>query len=116
VEVIESVDPPRDVARVVARLCGPDEVAPQDVVVLSAHALAKSAAGQSPPVGFSYSEEGAPTGPVVRFASIRGFKGLEASVVVLCELEDLDEATAEQQLYVGLSRAKNHCVIVKGAT
>jgi superfamily I DNA/RNA helicase len=53
-----------------------------------------------------------PVGPYVRFSSIRGFKGLESAVVVLCELEDLDEDTRDQQLYVGMSRAKNHCVVV----
>jgi len=40
------------------------------------------------------------------------FKGLESSVVVLCELEDLDEESRDHQLYVALSRARNHCVVV----
>lgn len=51
-------------------------------------------------------------GNYVHFSSIRAFKGLESPVVILCELEDLDEATHAQQLYVGLSRARNHCVVV----
>ena len=37
---------------------------------------------------------------------------LESPVVVLCELEDLDDETIDQQLYVGFSRARNHCVVV----
>ena len=53
----------------------------------------------------------APAGKVF-FSSIRGFKGLESSVVVLCELEDLEEETIDQQLYVGFSRAKTHCVVI----
>jgi superfamily I DNA/RNA helicase len=88
-------------------------VAPQDVVILSSHALEKSKVGQSPPHGFAYSAEGAVTGRVIRFASIRGFKGLEAPVVILCELEDLDADTAAQQRYVGMSRAKHHCILVQ---
>jgi superfamily I DNA/RNA helicase len=48
----------------------------------------------------------------VFFSSIRGFKGLESPVVVLCELGDLDEESRDNQLYVGMSRARNHCVIV----
>ncbi len=28
------------------------------------------------------------------------------------QLEDLDDATIDQQLYVGISRARSHCVIV----
>ena len=46
------------------------------------------------------------------FSSIRGFKGLESPVVILCELEGLDDETRKRQLYVGISRARNHCVIV----
>jgi hypothetical protein len=113
VEVVAADDQPGEVGRIVERLCGPDEVAPQDVVILSSHALEKSKVGQSPPHGFAYSAEGAVTGRVIRFASIRGFKGLEAPVVILCELEDLDADTAAQQRYVGMSRAKHHCILVQ---
>jgi hypothetical protein len=112
VEHISTSDPAKTVASIVERLIGPDEVAPQDVVILSSHAIEKSAVGQAPPPGIIYSKAGAITGPVVRFASIRAFKGLEAPVVILCELEELDDRTREQQLYVGLSRAKNHCIVV----
>ena len=53
-----------------------------------------------------------PLGDYIRFSSIRGFKGLESPVVILCELEDIDDETIDQQLYVGFSRARNHCVVV----
>lgn len=53
-----------------------------------------------------------PVGPYVRFSSIRGFKGLESSVVILCELEDIDRETIDRQLYAGLSRVRNHCIVV----
>jgi len=48
----------------------------------------------------------------VFFSSIRAFKGLESPVVILCELEDIDDMTQNQQLYVAISRARNHCVVV----
>ena len=48
----------------------------------------------------------------VFFSSIRAFKGLESPVVILCELEDIDDMTQKQQLYVAISRARNHCVVV----
>ncbi len=35
--------------------------------------------------------------------------------MILCELEDLDDETIDQQIYVGMSRAKNHCVVVAPA-
>jgi len=37
-------------------------------------------------------------------------------VVVLCELEDLEDQTLGQQLYVAFSRAKTHCVVVAPAS
>ena len=49
---------------------------------------------------------------VVLFSSIRGFKGLESPAVVLCELDNVADDARDQQLYVGLSRARNHCVVV----
>ncbi|WP_372792103.1 ATP-binding domain-containing protein [Paraconexibacter sp.] len=51
----------------------------------------------------------------MRFSSIRGFKGLEAAVVVMCEMEDLDSSSMDHQLYVGMSRARNHVVLVAPA-
>ncbi len=33
-------------------------------------------------------------------------------MVILCELEDVDDATIDQQLHVGFSRARNHCLVV----
>jgi AAA domain/Nuclease-related domain/UvrD-like helicase C-terminal domain len=112
VELIQTDDQPATVAAVVERLCGTEEVPPQDVVVLSSHNVDRSEVGQAGlPRPYSFVREPVPLGPKIRFSSIRGFKGLESPVVVLCELEDLDE-TIDQQLYVGISRARNHCVIV----
>jgi len=81
------------------------------VVILSSHGREKSA------VAAALGTRLLPVEPTkhdlgVRFSSIRAFKGLESPVVVLCELEDLDTATLKQQLYVGMSRARNHCIVV----
>ena len=62
-----------------------------------------------------YTDKRGRRGDAVYFSSIRGFKGLEAPVVVLCELDNLDDETRDSQLYVGLSRARNHCVVVAPA-
>jgi hypothetical protein len=37
---------------------------------------------------------------------------VSSALVFLCELEDLDGGSEDDQLYVGMSRARNHCVIV----
>lgn len=95
-------DQPKKVAALLKRLIDRDEVLPDDIVVLSSHGVDKSDVAPFVPAG-------------VAFSSIRGFKGLEAPVAILCELEDLDDMTMDRQLYVGISRAKNHCLIVAPA-
>ena len=113
VELHHAADQPAKVRELIAHLCGKEEVLPQDVVVLSSHALEKSAVGQGGlGGGYEFVKEPAPLGKKIRFSSIRSFKGLESPVVILCELEDVDDATIDQQLYVGFSRARNHCLVV----
>ena len=112
VELHFTDDQPAKVRQLVAHLCEEEEVLPQDIVVLSSHALEKSAVGQAGCGDYEFVKEPAPLGKKVRFSSIRSFKGLESRVVILCELEDVDDATIDQQLYVGFSRARNHCLVV----
>jgi hypothetical protein len=112
-ELIHTRDQAEAVAGVLERLCGAEEIPTQDVVVLSSHGTTNSRIyNDGIPGRFPLTDKRpTPTGKVY-FSSIRGFKGLEASVVVLCELEDVEEETMDQQLYVGFSRAKTHCVVV----
>jgi superfamily I DNA/RNA helicase len=104
-------DQAETIAALLDRLIGADDVDPGDVVVLSSHRFDRSRVGQA--LGRRFTPERAKRrGDQIHFSSIRAFKGLESPVVVLCELEDIDEETRSQQLYVGMSRARNHCVIV----
>jgi hypothetical protein len=112
VDLLQTDDQASTVAAVVQRLCGEEEVVPQDIVILSSHGIETSSVAGIGANGYSYEEDPSPVGPHIRFSSIRGFKGLESPVVILCELEDLDRETMDQQLYVGISRARNHCVVV----
>lgn len=117
VELHHAEDPVKVVAGVIERLCGEEEIPPQDIVVLSAHGWENSRVAHAPTRGrHTLTKERGKLGRYVHFSSIRAFKGLESPVVILCELEDLDDDTADQQLYVGLSRARNHCVIVAPPT
>jgi len=115
VETRRTDDQPRAVAELLERLCREEEVPPQDVVVLSAHGVENSEVFNTMTGAYEFTRTRGEHGRKVYFSSIRGFKGLEAPVVILCELDDLEEQTREQQLYVGISRARSHCVIVEGA-
>ena len=48
----------------------------------------------------------------IKVCSIYSFKGLESSVIILSELDKLHDEKARQLLYVGLSRARNHAVVL----
>jgi superfamily I DNA/RNA helicase len=50
-------------------------------------------------------------GDVVLFETIRRFKGLEREVIVLCELPE-DAGRLDELLYVGLTRATTHLVVI----
>jgi hypothetical protein len=104
---------PAAVATLVKRLCDEDDFPPQDIVVLSGHGVAHSRVFNEWDGSYALTRERGELGRNVFFSSIRGFKGLESPVVILCELEDLDEDTREQQLYVGISRAQTHCIVVE---
>jgi hypothetical protein len=111
VELIQTDDQPSAVAGVIERLCGREQVPPQDVVVLSSHGFEKSDVPGSLPGRYRLVDKRNQSGNRVFFSSIRGFKGLESKVVILCELEDIEESL-DAQLYVGISRAINYCVVV----
>lgn len=115
VELHHTDDQPKTVAEVIEQLCVDGEVPPQDVVVLSGHGAEKSEVYKTLSCDYELSRKRGELGKKVYFSSIRGFKGLESPVVVLCELEELDEDFREQQLYVAISRARTHCAIVGAA-
>jgi hypothetical protein len=109
-ELLHTADQPAKVGEVLDRLQRAEDICSRDIVVLSSHGWDKSDVGAKHAARLV--RERGKRGDGVLFSSIRAFKGLESPVVVLCELEDLDGASRDQQLYVGLSRARNHCVIV----
>src|ERR1043165_7425217 len=106
-ELIPSDDQAATVAGVIQRLCGSEEVPPQDVAVLSGHGWENSRLRASLRGAYALTRKRGELGRKVFFSSIRAFKGLESPVVILCELENLDADTRDQLLYVGISRARN---------
>ena len=111
VELCHSNDQPATVEAVLDRLLDSEDVSAKQIVVLSSHGKKKSAVRER--LGRRLVDDRSrANGAKVLFSSIRAFKGLESPVVVLCELEDLDSETMQSQLYVGISRARNHCVVV----
>jgi len=98
--------------RVLHRLCKDNNIAPEDIVVLtSRHVDATAVVGR---VG-SFTVELEPGGPgQVKVSSIHRFKGLDAKVVVLIDV-DTHRPDYGELMYVGCSRARSYLVVLTGA-
>lgn len=48
----------------------------------------------------------------IRVSTIHSFKGLESPIVILTELDNAFAETQDQLVYIGVSRARNHLVII----
>lgn len=111
-EVIHTSDQAVALAEQLEHLCLEEKVPRQHVTVLSAHSwegsrVRRAYEGSIPLTKFRGSDP-----ERIYFSSIDGFKGLESPVVVVCELEGLRREAWKHQLYVALSRARHHCVLL----
>jgi UvrD-like helicase C-terminal domain/Uncharacterized conserved protein (DUF2075) len=103
----------KTVSRVLHRLIVEQNVLARDVVVLTPRAASSSdIVGE---VGaFRLSEH--PSRPNdVRLSSIKRFLGLEAKIVLLCEVPEPTHPEFQSLMYVGLSRARAHLVVVQSS-
>jgi hypothetical protein len=113
------------------RLVHDERVLPDQIAILTGGSLSTSAVWHQSTYGNevlwngSYDETGRTLGlapelqpeqpaDVVLFDSIRRFKGLEREVVILVELR-ADDPRLDQFLYVGMTRALNHLVVIAPA-
>jgi hypothetical protein len=93
-------------------------VRPIDVVVLSQYRLSNSAiAGIDGGRDFQIAEMGEAVPvhgrtPVIRFATVQSFKGMESPVVVLCDVERVTDAAPQSLLYVAMSRARAQLILL----
>ena len=101
--------------RVLQRICGDGGVRPDDVVILTGRSPAKShvrnGEAELAPIRLTLGNEPG----CVRVVSINAFKGMEAPVVILTELNHLAPHKARQLHYIGASRAVHHLVVLEDA-
>jgi len=102
-----------EVRRVLERLVRVEEVATNDIVVLTPHAVATS--GLLGPLGGGFHILEEPYGQdTVRLSSVHHFKGFESRVVVLAGVPRGDGSRPEL-MYVGCSRARAHLVVIESS-
>lgn len=54
--------------------------------------------------------------PIVRFATVQAFKGMESQAVILCDVNSLSDGEPQSLLYVGMSRARLQLMLVLDAS
>ncbi len=101
--------------RVLERLIEKDEFRPEQIAVLTAAQESISALAPGGKIGaYGTTRHVLEVAGKVLIQTIQRFKGLERPVVILAGLEDPPEhiRSEQRQLYVGMSRARVHLVVI----
>lgn len=96
----------------VLEMLGTDGVHPGDIVVLSPRRFEHSVASRLTCASVTPIREENSKAPGIGFSTIQAFKGLESPVVVICDIEKLEEPRDRALLYVGMSRARSHLILL----
>ncbi|MCU0475182.1 MAG: AAA family ATPase, partial [Anaerolineae bacterium] len=121
VEVIPCPDPAEErkqLQKVLHRLVNVEGVAPADIVILTPSAEKRSQWKNDEALGnFTLTWGAQAATPMqVRVATIYAFKGMEAPVVIVSELAALRADNWGKLMYVAVSRARHHAVILGDPT
>jgi hypothetical protein len=103
------------VRKTLHRLVVEERLSTDRIVVLSPRSLKSSPVWRANRFGnLTLVEHPARPGPhEVVFSPLQRFKGLEADVVILCEVQTSDPACSPAHLYVGTSRARHVLVVLR---
>lgn len=91
---------------------------PDEIIVLSSRTAGQSCAAQlfsrdNLPFELSEMNSGSRRSlSAVRYTSVHRFKGLEASAIILTDLDKLEDEQSKALLYVGMSRARVHLSVL----
>ena len=101
----------KGVSRTLHKLINEERIVPASIAVLTGRSAEKISLAKDGKIGvFQVCSGEECDGDEIIFESIRRFKGLERPVIILVELEDVLEQ--EDLLYVGITRANAHLVVV----
>jgi hypothetical protein len=104
----------RELARVLHRLVHEDGISPDDIIVLTTRSENHSQWQPDDQIG-SFTLTWDPASDIqnaIHVTTIYRFKGLESAVVILTELEKRRDDAGDALIYVGLSRARHHAIVI----
>ncbi|GIK76206.1 MAG: nuclease [Chloroflexota bacterium] len=94
-------------------LVNEEAIAPQDLVVLTPRAEARSALAEGLTLGnFSLTRKSQHPPGQIQVSTIHRFKGLERKVVIIAELDEAAHRDKNLILYIGCSRARVHLILL----
>lgn len=100
--------------KVLHQLIVEEEVAAEDIVVLTPFSEEKSSLGKSGRLGrFQLTTNWDIVANEVYYTTIHSFKGLESPIVILVEIEPELQRKTNELLYVACSRARHHLIIIR---
>lgn len=104
----------RQLQRVLHRLVNEEGIAAEDIVILTPASQKRSQWENDDQLGnFVLTWQLDTEMPMAaRICTIYSYKGLESPVVILTELDKLHADKQDQLVYVGLSRARHHAIII----
>lgn len=100
-------------SRLLHRLIQEEGVPPGDIAILAGHSLSHSGLDRGDRIGIFPVTRDPAVAQLVVVQTVHRFKGLERAVVVLVDVDDLSPEHADQVMYVGLTRARGHVVVVR---
>jgi superfamily I DNA/RNA helicase len=104
------------VSGVLERLIKKEYASPEDIAVLLGWAPSSPLKRDTQIGEFQVTRDQAAEPGRILLESVRRFKGLERPIVVLTAIDELPPEEADALLYVGLSRARIHLVVVAKAS
>lgn len=95
-----------------AKLFTEEKIPPRNVVVLTPRGLRGSELKEGTHIGSYTLTWGEPGPGQIQVRSIYTYKGLESPIVILAEMDKIESQQRDYILYVALSRARDHLIIL----
>lgn len=114
IEVGSANDAKAALQRVLHRLVNEEDVPPEEIIVLTPSSERRSGWKSDTQLGNFILTWDMDTEMhnAIRVCTVYRFKGLESAVVILTEMDQAREDIQDQLVYVGLSRARHHAVVI----
>lgn len=113
----DDADQQRQLSSVLSRLVDKEQVACEDIVILTPRGSERTFFRPGKAIGnFTLTESRSSRPYSVQVSTVHGFKGLERRVVILTEVDEKSPHKLDIVLYVGCSRARTHLVVLYNAT